>query len=89
MSLFSKFAIPNPNDRAWGRSGREAAAATPLLKRLRPSACGGLAEGSLEVGLGQDRRAWGKLYNYYYIIIVMNSHSRSAWGPPAVLLLRT
>jgi hypothetical protein len=89
MSLLSKSEMSSPkpqfqNGQAWGRGGREATAATILLKTVRPSACVGLAEGSCEVGWGQGLNAWGKLCNYYNITIVMNKPGRSAEASPAI-----
>jgi hypothetical protein len=79
----STFQIPNPNGQAGGRSGREAAAAAILLKRVRPCARAGFAEGSRQVGSGQDGDAWSKPCNYYSIMIVMKIPFCSAGGPRA------
>jgi hypothetical protein len=67
MFLLSKSEIPSPkrqiqNRQAWGRGGCEAAAATLLLTRVRPSACVGLAQGSPEVGWGPEREG-SELFN--------------------------
>jgi hypothetical protein len=93
MVLLSKSEIPNPkpqiqNVQAWGRSGREVAAATIRLKRVRPPALAGFAEGSPEVGWGQGGNAWGKLCIYVCITIMMNEHFHSTRGARPVLLLR-
>jgi hypothetical protein len=61
MSLLSKSEIPNPKWPSLDTEAREAAAATTLLKRARPSAWAELAEGSPEAGSGQGGNAWGKL----------------------------
>jgi hypothetical protein len=82
MSLLSKSEIPSPRWPSLGTEVREAAAAAILLKRVRPSAWAELAEGPPAAGAGQERKAWGKLFNYYYIAILMNKDLPSAGGPP-------
>jgi hypothetical protein len=65
MFLPSKGEIPSPKWPSLGTEAREEAAATILLKRVRPSAWAGLAEGSSEAGPGQGGNALRRLYNNY------------------------
>jgi hypothetical protein len=87
MSLLSKSERPSPKWPSLGPEAREAAAATMLLKRVRPCAWAGLAEGSPEAGAGQDRKACGKLCNYCYVAITMDNNFGYAGGMKTFLLL--
>jgi hypothetical protein len=89
MSLLSKSEMPSPKWPSLAGGGREVAAATVRLKRVRPAVWAGLAEGAREVESGQEGNAWGKLCNYYYITILMNNSFRLARGRISRFLLRT
>src|SRR5207245_7499033 len=83
LSLLSKSEIPDPKWSSLATEAREAAPAMVLLKRVRPSARAGLAEGLPAVGR-QDRSASGKLCNYYYITVLINNNLRFDGRPIAV-----